>query len=137
MSLYGITNSKDVIDRRLINMNGIKQLYNGVETGDKQATKTNRGTAARLSDVLGQLMDGEISPRYARLGSVIQTWERLLPAELARHCRPAEVTSGQLKVLVDSSPYMHELRLCSSQLLIELKRQCPCSRIRKIKFVIG
>lgn len=118
-------------------MNGIKQLHNADEMGTRRPIKTNPHLTIRLSEVLGQLMDEQVSPRYARLGSVIQTWGQLLPTELARHCRPVDISGGQLKVLVDSPPYMYELRLCGSQLLAELKRQCPRSRIKEIKFVIG
>jgi predicted nucleic acid-binding Zn ribbon protein len=95
------------------------------------------GRAVRLSDTLSELMNNHISPRQARFGSIAELWSQLLPAELSRHCRLHEVSSGQLKVLVDSPVYMYELKLCSSELLEELRRQCPRAKIKEIKFVVG
>ena len=100
-------------------------------------TKHKPDSAARLADALSELMENRISPRHTRFGSVVELWGGLLPAELAQHCKLADISSGQLKVQVDSPSYMHELRLCSSELLSEIQRQCPKARIEKIKFVIG
>jgi len=105
--------------------------------GVRWRTKPKLDRAVRLGDTLSELMENRISPRYARYSSVIELWGRLLPAELSRHCKLADISEGQLKVLVDSPSHMHELRLCNSELLGELQKQCPKARIRKIKFVIG
>ena len=91
----------------------------------------------RLGDLLSGLMEERISPRQARFELVSGLWSELLPAELGRHCRLADISGGQLKVLVDSPSYAHELRLCSSELLSELQRRCPRGRIKKIKIAIG
>ncbi|MHC4617705.1 MAG: DciA family protein [Planctomycetota bacterium] len=96
----------------------------------------SRGTAT-LGDAVKHLVDGRISPRQARFDSLIEIWNQLLPAELGRHCRLVDASGGQLKVLADSPAYVHELRLCSSQLIEELRRQCPRARIRTIRIVIG
>jgi len=103
----------------------------------KRLRNTVRHRTARLGDILSELMEQQISPQQARFGSIIELWSQLLPPELHRHCRIADISGGQLKVLVDSPSYMYELRLCSSALLGELQRQCPRARIRKIKFTIG
>jgi len=100
-------------------------------------TKRKPVTAARLSDILMGLMDNRISPKQARFGPVAELWDQLLPEELHRHCRIADISNGQLKVLVDSPSYLHELRLCSLELLERLQRQCPRARIKKIKCLIG
>lgn len=91
----------------------------------------------RLGDTLSGLMDKRISPRQARFGPVAELWDQLLPEGLGRHCRIADISGGQLKVVVDSAPYAHELRMCGSELLEELQRQCPRARITKIKFVVS
>ncbi|MHC4494517.1 MAG: hypothetical protein ACYSYM_01700 [Planctomycetota bacterium] len=38
---------------------------------------------------------------------------------------------------VDSSSYMYELQLCSSELLEELQQQCPKARLTRIKFTVA
>ena len=93
--------------------------------------------AAKLGDVAEQLMNKRISPRQAKFGSVVETWDRLLPAELREHCRIASVSSSQVRVVADAPSYVHELRLCSSELLEQLQRQCPAARITKIKIGVG
>ena len=93
--------------------------------------------AVRLGDVTRELMENRISPQQARFGPIADLWNQLLPDELRRHCKIADISSGQLKVLVDSPSYMYELRLCGSDLLGELQQQCPRAHIKKIKFVVG
>ncbi|HUW17985.1 MAG TPA: DUF721 domain-containing protein [Sedimentisphaerales bacterium] len=93
--------------------------------------------AAKLGDAVRQLMDHWVSPRQARFEAVTDLWNQLLPAELSRHCRVADISGGQLKVLADAPAYMHELRLCSSDLLEQLQQRCPKSRIKGIKCAIG
>jgi len=100
-------------------------------------TKSNSNRTARLGDAVKQLMENQISPQQARFGPIVEFWSQLLPAELCRHCKLAELSGGQLKVLVDSPTHLYELQLCSSQLLEELQQQCPRARIKKIKFAVG
>ena len=114
-------------------MNGVEQLRNVV----KWRTKSNPNKTTKLGDAVKQLMENWISPQQAKFESVFELWSRLLPAELCQHCKIADISGGQLKVLADSPSYVHELRLCSSELLEELQQQCPRAKIKKIKFVIG
>jgi len=96
-----------------------------------------RGEIVRLGKITEQLMDRWISPRQTRWAAVVQLWGRLLPAELGRHCEVVDVSGGQLKVLVDSPAYASELRLCCSELLEQLQRQCPRAKIKEIRFVLN
>jgi len=93
--------------------------------------------AVRLGDVTRELMENRISPQQARFALIAELWNQLLPDELRRHCKIAGISGGQLKVLVDLPAYKYELRLCSSELLSELQRQCPRAHIKTIKFVVG
>jgi predicted nucleic acid-binding Zn ribbon protein len=105
---------------------------------DRILTKRRRAIkcAQPLSHSLSKLMDRRIKPRHKRFGPVIELWQQLLPTELSEHSRVDGILGGQLKVLVDSPSHMHELRLCSSQLLEQLQQYCPQARIKDIKFVI-
>jgi predicted nucleic acid-binding Zn ribbon protein len=93
--------------------------------------------ATRLGQVAKELMESRISPQQAKFGSVPEIWNHLLPEELRRHCRIADISGGRLKVLVDLPAYMYELQLCSSELLCELQCQCPRAHIKKIQFIVG
>jgi predicted nucleic acid-binding Zn ribbon protein len=127
-------------------MDGTGQIHNSatVSCGAKlercaAGVRTRRGLkeAVRLGDVAGKLMEQLVSPRQGRFELVARVWDQLLPAELGRHCAVADISGGQLKVLVDSPVYMHELRLCSPELLEQLRRRCPQARIERIKLSIG
>jgi hypothetical protein len=91
----------------------------------------------KLGDAVGELLNDRILPQAERFSSVAEAWKQLLPVNLAGHCRLTQVTAGQVKVVVDSAPYMYELQLCRSELLRELQRQCPGARLRKIELAIG
>ena len=114
-------------------MDGNERLRN---IACRQATKKPDRTV-KLGDCLTQLIDGCITPRQAKFGSIAELWEQLLPPEIANHCTLDGIFAGQLKVLVDSPSYMHELRLSGERLLDQLRQHCPKARIKKIKFVIG
>lgn len=93
--------------------------------------------AAAVGQVAQQLLDGQISPRQAIYSKVAEAWSRMLPAELGRHCEIVDISAGQLSVSVDSPSYMYELQLCGSELLDELRRECPRARLTRIKFLIA
>ncbi|MHC4623811.1 MAG: DciA family protein [Planctomycetota bacterium] len=99
--------------------------------------RSEPGTPATLGDAVTQFMNDRVSPRQAKWDAVSQAWDQLLPAELSRHCRLADISGGQLKVVADSPVYMHELQMCSSELLGELRRRCPRARINRIKLALG
>ena len=103
----------------------------------KTCSEKNQGKTTRLGDVAQQLMNKRISPRKAKFGAVVEAWDRLLPAELLEHCIITSVSSSQLRVVADSPSYMHELRLCSGEILEQLHRQCPAANITKIKISVG
>jgi hypothetical protein len=87
--------------------------------------------------MLEQIMAERIAPQQARFGGVGEAWSEIVPQELFEHCEIVDLTGGELKVKVDSPAYMYELQLCSSELLEELRRQCPRARLKGIKFIAG
>ena len=105
--------------------------------GATLAAGRKTATTARLSDILSGLMENQILLRHERFADVAKLWTRLLPVELKLHCRLDGIRGGELKVLVDSPPHLHELRMCSFEILGQLQQQCPRARIKKIKCRIG
>ena len=87
--------------------------------------------------MLQKVMVERISPLQARFGELADVWSDVVPQELYEHCEIIALTGGELKVRVDSSAYIYELQLCGSELLEELRRQCPRARLKGIKFVAG
>jgi predicted nucleic acid-binding Zn ribbon protein len=103
----------------------------------KWRKKRGHGEATKLGQTIGLLMENRFLPNQNRFGPVVDCWEQLLPEELSRHCRINGMGGGQLEVLADSPAYMHELRMCSPQLLEQLQQKCPRARIKKIKLALG
>ena len=96
-----------------------------------------KGGAVKLGETLQTVMTEQIRPLQAKFGELADAWSEVVPKELYEHCKIVDATNGELKVCVDSPPYMYELQLCSSELLKELQRQCPQARLKRIKFVVG
>jgi hypothetical protein len=92
---------------------------------------------AKVGDLAQTFVTRWVKPRQVRFGALVEVWNQLIPAELCKHCEIVDVSSGQLKVRVDSPAYKYELQLCSSELLKELQQQCPKARLTEIKFVFG
>ena len=101
----------------------------------KWRTRPKRAKAVKLGDTVKQYMDGGILPIQEKFGPIVELWSQLLPSELCQHSRIADITGGRLKIMVDSPSYMHELRLCSGQLLEQIQQRCPRARITKIDIV--
>ncbi len=111
----------------------------GEQVGRAVEGRTNikRKKPRRLGDTLVELMENQIAPRRARFGQVAEVWEQLLPVEMRRHCRIADIQGGRLKVVAESPSYQFELRLCSSELVKELAVRCPRAKVERIEIVVG
>jgi len=91
----------------------------------------------RLDSAAKELIDSQILPRQTIYDSIDKLWKQLLPKEIAQHCKISDISGGLLKVIVDSPSYLHELRLCSTELLKELQQGCSRARIQKIKLILA
>jgi hypothetical protein len=65
-------------------------------------------------------------------GQVLDVWDQLVPTTLREHCTPVALERGRLRVEVDPGPYMHELQLAATELVMALKTRCPRVRLDKI-----
>lgn len=99
--------------------------------------KRHSRQAAKLGNVINELLETKISPLKSKYMLVTELWNELLPEELCQHCRITNISGGRLKVLVDSPSFASELRWHSAGLLEEIKRQCPQARIKDIQFIVG
>jgi hypothetical protein len=99
--------------------------------------RQKRTEMERIGEVVEQVIEREVLPRQARFERLAEVWGGLLPEELQRHCRIADVSWGLVRVLADSPSYVYELQLCREELLEGLQQQCPRLRIRKLKFAVG
>jgi hypothetical protein len=90
----------------------------------------------RLGESVKQLMEQSVEPRYARIGPLIEGWATLLPVGLAGQSRIVDLESGELTIAAGAPAYAYELRLCSSELVEEIRQRCPRAKVRSIKVIV-
>lgn len=64
-----------------------------------------------------------------------QSWAALVGRDAARRSRPDSVTAGTLRVVVDNSPWLHELTLREAELATKVRARFP--EIRALRFTLG
>ncbi len=88
-----------------------------------------RAVGDLLPDAMPQLIE-----RLAEV-RVQQAWEIAVGHDVARRTRPGPLVEGYLTVIVDNSPWLHELSLRQSELLAMI--QVRCSSVRALRLTVG
>lgn len=73
--------------------------------------------------------------RLKQSAKIVDAWQELVPEEMAAHCSIRKIEGGVIEVEVAPGPYMHEMRLMSSELVSHLRDICGQGKITKIKLV--
>jgi predicted nucleic acid-binding Zn ribbon protein len=91
------------------------------------------GTPRVLADILVNAVPqlSEKLPEY----HIMKTWAALVGSEVARRTRPHALANGCLHVIVDNSPWLHELTLRTGELTERLRAQVPA--VRSLRFTLG
>jgi predicted nucleic acid-binding Zn ribbon protein len=92
--------------------------------------------AVRLGDVLGELLEKRFGVDSERLAAVADAWKQFVPEGLTDHCRLAGLASGVLKVVADSPVYAYQLRLCSDEIVRQIRQRCPRAGLRELRVVL-
>ena len=103
-------------------------LGGGVVT-DLKASRTPRIVGDLLIDAVPQLGDRLAEVRLRR------AWETVVGADIARRTRPGTLADGCLTVVVDNSPWLHELSLRQPELLARI--QARCAGVRVLRLTVG
>lgn len=80
----------------------------------------------------------EVQKRQTKLTQIAVAWNAAIPPELSEHCCLESFSGGSLKILVDSSPHLYQLK----QLLLggvekQLKLTCGTAGLKKIALKPG
>ena len=78
---------------------------------------------------LPQLEDRLLVQRMRR------TWSRVVGADVARRAQPQALVNGCLTIVVDNSPWLHELTLRAAELTERLRAQFPA--VQTLRFSLG
>jgi Dna[CI] antecedent, DciA len=90
---------------------------------------TPRVVGELLVSAVPQLEDRLLVQRLRR------TWISLVGADVARRSQPQALVNGCLHVVVDNSPWLHELTLRGPELTTRLHAEVPA--IRSLRFSLG
>ena len=76
----------------------------------------------------------ELQDRLAEY-HVRRAWPALVGADVARRAQPQALVGGCLAVVVDNSPWLHELTLRAEELTARLHERVPA--VRALRFTLG
>jgi len=68
---------------------------------------------------------------------LMQAWPQIVGPQIAAHAAPTEVRANTLRVVVDSSTWLHELTLLKPILIEKLRRSSGGAIVRDVLFTIG
>jgi hypothetical protein len=88
-----------------------------------------RAVGELLVNAVPQLQDRLLVRRMRR------SWVALVGADLARRAQPLALVNGCLQVVVDNSPWLHELTLRAADLAARLGAEFPA--VRSVRFTLG
>jgi len=91
------------------------------------------GTPRAIADVLVSAIP-QLSDRLPEY-HIRRAWAQLVGADMARRTRPQSLTNGCLHVVVDNSPWLHELTLRAAELTARLSADSPA--VRSLRFTLG
>src|SRR5262245_3222206 len=63
------------------------------------------------------------------------SWTSIVGRDVARRARPASFAGGTLQVVVDNSPWLHELTLRSADLVESVRARFP--EVRALRFALA
>ena len=91
------------------------------------------GRPRAIGDILPDALP-QLAGRMAEV-RMRQTWDAVVGPAVARRARPGPLVEGCLTVVVDNSPWLHELSLRQPEVLGMIRRQCPA--VRALRLTIG
>jgi len=79
-----------------------------------------------------------VQKRQTKLGIIGECWSKLIPEQLLEHCALEGYSAGTLKVIVDSSSHLYEIKqLLLSGLQKQLIIACKSTGLKKISLKAG
>jgi predicted nucleic acid-binding Zn ribbon protein len=92
-------------------------------------TPAPRAVGDLLTTALPQISDRLVELR------IRHTWASIVGRDAARRARPDTLSGGTLRVVVDNSPWLHELTLRAGDLTTKVRERFP--DVQTLRFVLG
>ena len=79
-----------------------------------------------------------VDKRQTKFATIAGCWEKLIPSTLLEHCALESFHAGTLKVIVDSSSHLYEMKqLLLSGLQDQILLACKSTGLRRITLKLG
>jgi hypothetical protein len=87
--------------------------------------------------VVGELLVSAVPQLESRLlvQRLCRAWTTLVGADVARRTQPQSLVNGCLLIVVDNSPWLHEMTLRAPELAARLGAEFP--GVRSVRFALG
>lgn len=80
----------------------------------------------------------EVQKRQTKISQIAAAWNALIPPELSEHCCLESFSGGSLKILVDNSSHLYQLKqLLLSGVEKQLKLTCGMVGLKKVTLKPG
>ncbi len=102
--------------------------------------KTRKSKKFAKTTLLGELartfVKQKVTPANKRTAKIMAMWPNIVTGDLAKHSKASQFVNGTLTVVVDSPPYLYQMRLVKQQFIQKLRKKGVAS-IKNIRLVIG
>ena len=117
-------------------------MFNSPEQPELARLHRVKQRAQEVGEALGPQMlsffKNSVQKRQTKLSAIAQVWSRLVPEQLHEHCALEGFHAGTLKVIVDSSSHLYDLKhLLLAGLQQQLVLACKSSGLRKVNLKFG
>ena len=103
-----------------------------------EVKRTNPAQHSHLGPELLSFFKHSVEKRQTKLSKISECWSQLIPETMLEHCCLESFHTGTLRVIVDSSPHLYEMKqLLLAGLEQQLLIACKGAGLRKITLKRG
>ena len=100
--------------------------------------QTKPRATPQLGPELISFFKQSVERRQTKLAKIAECWEKLIPSTLLEHCALESLHTGTLKVIVDSSSHLYEMKqLLLAGLQDQILLVCKSTGLRRITLKLG
>lgn len=99
--------------------------------------KTDPGHLTHISDILSKALSKYTPPLETEITQIWEIWDLALGSSIAQNAKPDTFKNGQLKVIVSSSVWIHQLKFLEKEMIANLNARLNTSLITHLRFKIG
>lgn len=99
--------------------------------------KTDARHLTHISDILSKTLSKYRPPQETEITQIWEIWELALGPPIAQNAKPDTFKNGQLRVIVSSSVWIHQLKFLEKEMIANLNARLDTPLITHLRFKIG